>query len=112
MKNSLKIFLEIVFEFVGVGLLIDEMKGWFKESCKDMPENYLLKPNLPKNELIKILQESKIYIHLMEGEHFGIAPIKALASGYITLIPENSEAREFIPEIFRWRNEEDLKKAF
>lgn len=97
------------FEFVSAGLLIDEMKGWFKEFCKDMPENYLLKPNLPKNELIKILQGSKIYVHLMEGEHFGIAPIEALASGCITLIPENSGAREFIPEIFRWRNEEDLK---
>jgi len=56
-----------------------------------------------------MLQESKIYVHLMEGEHFGIAPIEALASGCITLIPESCGVREFFPEIFRWKDEDDLK---
>lgn len=96
-------------EFISVGLLTDDMKKWFENFRKDVPKNYLLKPNMPKNDLKELLQRSKFYVHLMEGEPFGTAPMEALASGCITLIPENSGAKEFIPEEFRWKDKEDLK---
>ncbi|MEM2046056.1 MAG: glycosyltransferase family 4 protein [Candidatus Bathyarchaeia archaeon] len=107
MKKLAKIFPD--FEFVCVGSLAEEAREWFKKLREGAPRNYILKPNLPVNDLKKLLQESKIYVHLMEGEHFGIAPMEALASGCITLVPEESGAKEFIPKIFRWKNEEDLK---
>lgn len=96
-------------EFVSVGTLTNETKGWFNNFNKDIPKNYSLKPNLPKNELKKLLQDSKYYVHLMKGEHFGIAPIEALASGCITFVPEISGVREFIPKKFRWESEADLE---
>jgi glycosyltransferase involved in cell wall biosynthesis len=53
---------------------------------------------------------SRIYVHLMEGEHFGIAPVEGLASGCITLVNNSGGMKEFIPQEYRWDNYEDLKE--
>ena len=97
------------FEFVSAGLLRDSEEGWFGEFSKDRPANYNLKPNLPEEELIKLFQDSQIYCHLMEGEHFGIAPMEALASGCVTLVHNSGGSGEFIPEEFRWNTLDDLR---
>ncbi|MCL4429228.1 MAG: glycosyltransferase family 4 protein, partial [Chloroflexi bacterium] len=84
------------FEFVSVGLLRDSEASWFEGFSKDLPANYTLKPNLSEEELIKLFQDSQIYCHLMEGEHFGIAPMEALASGCIVLVHNSGGSGEFI----------------
>jgi glycosyltransferase involved in cell wall biosynthesis len=98
------------FEFVSAGLLRDSEESWFEGFSKDLPANYTVKPNLHEEELIKLLQDSQIYCHLMEREHFGIAPMEALASGCITLVHNSGGSGEFIPEEFRWNTFEDLKQ--
>jgi glycosyltransferase involved in cell wall biosynthesis len=98
------------YEFVSIGGLIESEKAWFGRFSENIPTNYVLKPNLPEAELIETLQNSRIYIHLMEGEHFGIAPIEALASGCITLVHNSGGSGEFVPEEFRWENYDDLKE--
>jgi glycosyltransferase involved in cell wall biosynthesis len=107
MKTLAKTFPK--FEFVSAGALSEEMKDWFKKFSANAPKNYKLMPNMPKKELIEILQKSRIYVHLMEGEHFGIAPIEALASGCIVLVHDSGGIKEYIPEIFRWKDYNDLK---
>ena len=97
------------FEFVSVGGLIDAEKDWFDNFKQNLPSNYTLKPNLPGPELLEILQDSRIYVHLMEGEHFGIAPVEGLASGCVTIVHNSGGMKEFIPEEYRWENYEDLK---
>ncbi len=97
-------------EFVSVGGLIEAEKDWFQTLQTDLPANYTLKTNLPGSELLKILQDSRIYVHLMEGEHFGIAPIEGLASGCITIVHNSGGMKEFIPPEYRWDNYEDLKE--
>ena len=98
------------FKFVSAGLLRDSEESWFKEFSKNLPANYIVKPNLPEQELIKLFQDIRIYCHLMEGEHFGIAPMEALASGCMTLVHNSGGSGEFIPEEFRWDTFEDLKQ--
>ena len=98
------------FEFVSAGLLRDSEESWFEEFSKDLPSNYSVKPNLSEEELIKLFQDSQIYCHLMEGEHFGIAPMEALASGCITLVHNSGGSGEFIPEEFRWNTLDYLKE--
>jgi glycosyltransferase involved in cell wall biosynthesis len=97
------------FQFVSAGLLRDTEADWFESFSKDLPANYVLKPNLPEEDLIKLLSNSRIYVHLMEGEHFGIAPMEALASGCITLVHNSGGSGEFIPEEYRWNTFEHLK---
>jgi glycosyltransferase involved in cell wall biosynthesis len=97
------------YEFVSVGGLIDAEKTWFENFQKNLPPNYTVKTNLPGPELLKIMDGSRIYVHLMEGEHFGIAPVEGLASGCITLVNNSGGMKEFIPQEYRWDNYEDLK---
>jgi glycosyltransferase involved in cell wall biosynthesis len=97
-------------EFVSVGGLIDAEKAWFNTFSENLPQNYILKTNLPSSELIDTLQDTRIYVHLMEGEHFGIAPVEGLASGCITIVHNSGGMKEFIPEEFRWETYNDLKE--
>ncbi|XHH07783.1 MAG: glycosyltransferase family 4 protein [Candidatus Bathyarchaeia archaeon] len=98
------------YEFVSIGGLRNSEEKWFEQYNRDLPKNYSVKPNLPGPELIETLQDSQIYCHLMEGEHFGIAPIEALASGCVTLVHSRGGSGEFIPEEFRWNTFENLKE--
>lgn len=97
-------------QFISIGLLRDTEQAWFKTFSNNLSPNYTLKPNLPETEKIKILQQSTIYCHLMEGEHFGIAPMEALASGCITLVHNSGGSGEFIPEEFQWSTIDDLEE--
>jgi glycosyltransferase involved in cell wall biosynthesis len=98
------------YEFVSIGGLIEGEKVWFTRFSENLPQNYTLKTNLPGSDLVEMLHESRVYAHLMEGEHFGIAPIEGLASGCITLVHNSGGMKEFIPEEFRWESYEDLKE--
>lgn len=97
-------------EFVSIGLLRETEQDWFNDFSKNLPENYTLKPNISETEKISFLNDSTIYCHLMEGEHFGIAPMEALASGCVPLVHNSGGMREFIPEEFRWNTIESLKE--
>jgi glycosyltransferase involved in cell wall biosynthesis len=98
------------YEFVSVGGLIDAEKAWFERFSQNLPSNYSLKTNLPGQELLNILHDSRIYVHLMEGEHFGIAPVEGLASGCVTIVHNSGGMKEFIPDEFRWENYGELKE--
>jgi len=97
-------------QFTSIGLLRDTEQAWYEGFSKDLPVNYTLKPNLPEKDLIGFLQDSTIYCHLMEGEHFGIAPMEGLASGCITLTHNSGGSGDFIPQEFRWNTLDDLKE--
>lgn len=98
------------FEFVSVGGLIEAEKPWFERFSQNLPRNYTLKTNLPTPELLELLQDSRIYVHLMEGEHFGIAPVEGLASGCVTVVHDSGGMKEFIPNQYRWQSIDDLKE--
>ena len=98
------------YEFVSVGGLIDTEKAWFNKFSENLPPNYSFKTNLPGPELLEFLHDSRIYVHLMEGEHFGIAPVEGLASGCVTLVHNSGGMKEFIPDEFRWESYDDLKQ--
>jgi glycosyltransferase involved in cell wall biosynthesis len=98
------------YEFVSVGGLIEAEKDWFSHFQQGLPANYKLKTNLPGSELLEVLQDSRIYVHLMQGEHFGIAPVEGLASGCVTIVNNSGGMKEFIPPEYRWETYEDLKE--
>ncbi len=97
------------YEFVSVGGLIETENPWFDHFKQNLPANYTLKTNLPGPELLNLLWDSRVYVHLMEGEHFGIAPVEGLASGCVTVVHNSGGMKEFISSEFRWEDFEDLK---
>ena len=98
------------FQFLSVGGLRETEQKWFETLSKDLPTNYTLKTNVSNDDLVKLLKESRVYCHLMEGEHFGISPIEALASGCVTLVHQSGGTGEFIPDEFRWKIYDDLRE--
>ena len=53
-------------------------------------KNVILLPNLPHEEKLKLLSKCKVYLHLMVTEHFGIAPVEAMAAGLALVVPKLS----------------------
>lgn len=98
------------YEFVSVGGLIESEKTWFERFSRNLPSNYSIKTNLPEPDLLKLLHDSRIYVHLMEGEHFGIAPVEGLASGCVVIVHDSGGMQEFIQEDFRWQDYFSLKE--
>jgi glycosyltransferase involved in cell wall biosynthesis len=98
------------YEFVSIGGLIDAEKAWFSKFTENLPPNYSVKTNLPGPEMLEVLHDSRIYVHLMEGEHFGIAPVEGLASGCVTIVHNSGGMKEFIPDEFRWETYDDLQR--
>ena len=97
------------YEFTSVGTSVEGEKDWYNKFSENLPQNYTLKTNLPESDLVKLYHDSRIYVHLMEGEHFGIAPVEGLASGCVTLVHNSGGMKEFIPKEFRWQSYDDLK---
>jgi glycosyltransferase involved in cell wall biosynthesis len=97
-------------EFVSIGGLIEAEKAWFNKLQENLPPNYSLMTNLPGPKLLEVLHDSRIYVHLMEGEHFGIAPVEGLASGCVTIVHNSGGMKEFLPNEFRWETYDDLKE--
>jgi glycosyltransferase involved in cell wall biosynthesis len=63
--------------------LINQLQNEIKnENLKNV---YLL-PNYPRNEMIKLMSESKIYLHPPFAEHFGISIVESMASGLIPVV--------------------------
>jgi len=66
-----------------------------KTASKKM-KNLEVLVNLKRNEVIKILSESRFFLHLMRTEHFGIAIVEALKCGMTPIVPKNSGPDEII----------------
>ncbi len=63
--------------------------------CKKLAEklnvkNIKIMANVPHETKLKLLSSCKVYVHLFPTEHFGIAPLEALASGLVPVVPINS----------------------
>ena len=60
---------------------------WIKSRA---PSNVIVKANIPAQVKNIILSRCTAYLHTMAGEHFGIAPLEALASGMTPVVPRRS----------------------
>ena len=60
-------------------------------------------PDASRMEMKQILENAKIYLHTMIGEHFGISIVEAMAMGCIPIIHDSGGAKEFVPKEFRYK---------
>lgn len=49
-------------------------------------EKITLLKNVPFTELLKILSNAKVYLHIMPFDHFGISVVEAMASGCVPVV--------------------------
>ena len=63
--------------------------------------------NISRENLRKILLESKVYLHTKKDEHFGISIVEAMSSGCIPVVHDSGGPREFVSAKFRFKDIED-----
>ncbi len=51
---------------------------------------------LTPQEMVELYARAKVYVHLRIGEHFGMAPVEAMAQGTIPIVPRRSGLAELI----------------
>jgi glycosyltransferase involved in cell wall biosynthesis len=62
--------------------------------------------NANLNKLLSVMGESRVYFHPMDGEHFGMAVVEAMAAGLITIVPSIGGPAEFVPQQYQFNNVE------
>ena len=93
------------------GILIGSLndKKYFNELVKlkeKLKANVEFLPNLPREEVLKVLSRARLYFHPTIGEHFGIPIVEAMATGAIPIVPKESGGSEVVPE-FSYSNIEE-----
>lgn len=65
-------------------------------------------PNLGKQRVIALANHSKVFLHTMRNEHFGIATVEAIAAGCVPLVHDSGGSKEIVPfEQLRYRSSAD-----
>ncbi len=59
-------------------------------------------PNASAEEKTDLLRRAKLYLHTMEGEHFGISIVEAMAMGCVPVVHDSGGMREFVPQEYRY----------
>jgi glycosyltransferase involved in cell wall biosynthesis len=58
--------------------------------------------NASLDQLLSIIQESRVYFHPMVGEHFGMSVIEAIAAGLIAVVPGEGGVTEFVSQEYQY----------
>ena len=59
--------------------------------------NVQLHPNVPYEEVVRILQHSKYFLHTLINEPFGITPVQAISAGCIPIVHDSGGQKETVP---------------
>jgi alpha-1,2-mannosyltransferase len=49
-------------------------------------DRVILMPNVEHSQLVELLTQAKVYLHVMPSEHFGISIIEAMAAGCVPIV--------------------------
>ena len=72
----------------------------------DLNDNIKIKPDVPFDELQKLVQKSSIYIHPTPNEPFGMSIVEAMSAGLIPITPNTGGGTEFVPSIYQYQSTE------
>jgi alpha-1,2-mannosyltransferase len=64
-------------------------------------------PNVSKDEMLNAMYTSMVYLHTMNGEHFGISIVEAMAAGLIPVVPAYGGCSEIVPKQYQYTGIQD-----
>lgn len=80
----------------------------YLEEIKKLIQNYGLENNVSTevdvsfDRMLELMQKSKIYLHPLAGEPFGISIVEAMSAGLIPVVPDEGGYTEFVPEYYQF----------
>ena len=69
----------------------------------DLDDYVKFEINVNFGKLLKLMRESKVYLHPLVGEPFGISTVEAMSSGLIPVVPSIGGHTEFVPSKYQFR---------
>jgi glycosyltransferase involved in cell wall biosynthesis len=95
---------QLKFELIG-GVTEDNI-SYLNRLKNKASKNVAFHVNATVNQKIEILKRSKILLHSLKGEHFGIALIEAMSAGLIPVSHNSGAAKEdnIVEEKFRYKD--------
>ncbi|MCX8165772.1 MAG: glycosyltransferase [Acidilobaceae archaeon] len=67
--------------YIAGGVASRASRLYYERIARSRPPNVTLAANVPESTKEALLGKCQVYLHTMVGEHFGIAPLEALAAG-------------------------------
>jgi glycosyltransferase involved in cell wall biosynthesis len=64
-------------------------------------------PSATFSRLIELVRSSKVYLHPLPGEPFGISTVESMSAGLIPVVPNIGGHTEFVPSRFQFRTYEE-----
>jgi glycosyltransferase involved in cell wall biosynthesis len=101
--NEIKIDAEIIL----VGNISTEDRQYLEE-LKQLIRKYNLddkvtaRVGISFDQLLELMQKSKVYLHPLAGEPFGISIVEAMSAGLIPVVPDEGGYTEFVPEYYQY----------
>jgi len=115
-EKNLELFWEVAkqfptYEFV----LLLTRDPRFIEYSRDLesaaPANGRVFVNPDKEMYQETLARSKIYLHLMRGEHFGITIVESMSAGCVPVVHDSGGPKEIVGGSgLRWQKEDDIPR--
>jgi alpha-1,2-mannosyltransferase len=86
------------FEITGTSNVeqIASSERYYNQLLADKPENTEVKMNVSRSVLRDEFARAKIYLHLMENEHFGISIVEAMSSGCVPVVHKSGGPLEIV----------------
>jgi glycosyltransferase involved in cell wall biosynthesis len=90
-----------------VGNMPPDGTGYFNY-LKDLVRNYGIEDfvrfeiNVTFDRLLDLLCRSKVYVHPLPGEPFGISTVEAMSAGIIPVVPDIGGHTEFVPAKYQF----------
>jgi alpha-1,2-mannosyltransferase len=118
---SLARMVQTNIQFQVIGLVTPMNRQYFNyilERIRDkgLHDKILLTPNATNEEIIEAMSSSSAYFHTMEGEHFGVSIIEAMAAGLIPIVPSYGGCSEIVPVKYHYNTIKEaadkISKAF
>lgn len=101
-------------EFRIIGSTSDE--GYF-EQCEAYVEQHDLEnvelfPDASNERVERLLEESRVFLHSMKNERFGIATVEGLNHGCVPVVHDSGGQRETVPDpSFRYTDQKECERA-
>jgi glycosyltransferase involved in cell wall biosynthesis len=115
-EKNLELFWETAkkfpaFDFVLL-LTVDPRFVEYSEGIREArPPNGRVIVNPAKELYQAVLAKSKIYLHLMRGEHFGITVVESMSAGCVPVVHASGGPKEIVSDSgFLWREADEIPR--
>ncbi len=98
------------YEFVMLLTKDPTLLEYSRELSEGTPSNGRTIFDANKEAYHRLLGEAKVYLHLTENEHFGIAVVEAMSAGCVPIVHDSGGPKEIVVDQtgFRWKSEGDI----